>query len=476
MKIITTIGFLFILDLFSSLSNKKEAQETTLPNIIIILADDLGYGDLSCFGQTKFQTPNIDQLASEGMIFTQHYAGAPVCAPSRSALLTAQHTGHTTVRGNKKVNKYGEYPLSDSDTILPQLCKENGYKTGMFGKWGLGYPGSSGDIIKKGFDDFFGYYGQYDAHNYHPNFLWHNNEKYSIDKNKHYSNAVYAPTLIQDSTLTFIERNKNQPFFLYVPTIIPHAELAAPTAYIELFKDKFGKEKPYKGIETLHFVTKYFGGYDKQKTPRAAYAAMIYLLDKQVGEIVAKLKEEGIYDNTIIIFTSDNGSSPEGGADPDYFNSNGGLRGYKRDLYEGGIREPLIISWPNKIKHGTSNLISASWDLMPTLAEIMQVKMPKNTDGISLLPTLLNQSNTQKEHTYLYWEFHEGKGAQAVRMGKWKAVKLNAKNPKSARIELYNLENDVAEKNDVSTQNPAIVKQLLEIMDKARTNSIAFPF
>ena len=285
--------------LFSSFSNKIEAQET-LPNIVIILADDLGYGDLSCYGQTKFQTPNIDQLAKEGILFTQHYSGAPVCAPSRSVLLTAQHTGHTTVRGNKKVNKYGEFPLSDSDIVLPQLCKEKGYATGMFGKWGLGYPGSSGDVSKKGFDDFFGYYGQYDAHNYHPKFLWHNNEKFIIDKNNHYSNAIYAPTLIHDSTLTFIERNKKQPFFLYVPTIIPHAELAAPAEYIELFKDKFGKEKPYKGIETLNFVTKYFGGYDKQKTPRAAYAAMIHLLDKQVGEIVAKLKEEGIYDNTII--------------------------------------------------------------------------------------------------------------------------------------------------------------------------------
>lgn len=475
MKINTTIGLFILLIFFSSFSSQKETKET-LPNIVIILADDLGYGDLSCYGQTKFQTPNIDQLAKEGIRFTQHYAGAPVCAPSRSVLLTSQHTGHTTVRGNKKANKYGEFPLSDSDIVLPQLCKEKGYATGMFGKWGLGYPGSSGDVMKKGWDDFFGYYSQLTAHNYHPEFLWHNDTKFFIDKNKHYSNAVYAPTLIHDSTLTFIERNKNQPFFLYVPTIIPHAELAAPAEDIALFKDKFGKEKPYKGIITLNFATKFFAAYDKQKTPRAAYAAMIYLLDKQVGEIVAKLKEEGIYDNTIIIFTSDNGPSSEGGADPNYFNSNGGLRGNKRDLYEGGIREPLIISWPNKIKHGTSNLISASWDLMPTLAEIMQVKMPDKTDGISLLPTLFNQANTQPEHAYLYWEFHEGKGAQAVRMGKWKAIKLNAKHPKNARIELYNLDVDVAEKNDVSKQNPTITKQLKELMDKARTNSKVFSF
>lgn len=474
MKIKSTIALLFIFILLSSF-NKKQASLTASPNVILIVTDDLGYGDLSCYGQIKFRTPNIDQLAKEGMLFTQHYAGAPVCAPSRCALLTGRHTGHASIRGNKKINKEGDYPLSEADITIQQLFQKEGYTTAMFGKWGLGYPGSSGDVIQKGTDVFFGYYGHLAAHNYYPEYLWNNNDRFFIKENKHYSNKVYAPTLIQDSVLTFIERHKNHPFFLYLPTTIPHAELTAPESYISKYKDKFGEEQPYKGIKTIKVATR-FGAYDAQKSPKAAFAAMINVLDDQVGELIAKLKAAGIYDNTIIIFTSDNGPHKEGGAAPDYFNSNGGLRGYKRDLYEGGIRVPLIMSWPGKIKSGKSDFISANWDLMPTLADIIQVAIPANTDGISLYSTIFDVPEEQTQHPYLYWEFHEQGGKQAVRMGKWKAVKTNAGNPSKMKVELYDLEKDASEKTDVSLQHPDIVKTMTALMNTAGTPDKAFRF
>lgn len=474
MKIKSSILLLIVFILITSF-NQIPPSSDTLPNVILIIADDLGYGDLSCYGQSKFKTPNIDQLASEGILFTQHYAGAPVCAPSRCALLTAKHTGHATIRGNKKTHKQGDYPLSDTDFTLPQLYKSKGYVTGMFGKWGLGYPGSSGDVRKKGFDVFFGYYGHHAAHNYYPEFLWNNDEQVHIKENDHFSNRIYAPSLIQDSVLAFLEKNKSQPFFLYLPTTLPHAELAAPESYISRYRDAFGKETPYKGIKTIKMATR-FGAYDAQQTPKAAFAAMINLLDDQVGELVAKLKKEGIYENTIIIITSDNGPHKEGGADPDYFNSNAGLRGYKRDLYEGGIRVPLIIHWPGKIKPAKTDYISANWDLMPTFADIIQSGPLNNVDGISLYSVIFDQQDLQKQHSYLYWEFHEEGGKQAIRMGKWKAIKLNVMHSTKTRTELYDLENDVSETKDVSVQYPEILKQMMELMSKAHTSSAAFKF
>lgn len=444
------------------------------PNVVLILADDLGYGDLSCYGQKYFQTPNIDALAASGMRFTQHYAGAPVCAPSRCALLTGKNTGHATIRGNKKANKYGDYPISVTDTTLAQLFKEKGYATGIFGKWGLGVPNSSGDIIKKGFDVFFGYYGQLAAHNYYPEMLWSNNQQVPISENKRYRNTIYAPMMIQDSIIQFIDRNKHQPFFLFVPTIIPHAELVPPDTLLTENIGKFGQEKPYKGIKTMNFATR-FGAYGVQKNPKAAFATMIELLDKQVGEIVTKLKQEGIYDNTIIIFTSDNGAHKEGGAQPDYFNSDANFRGYKRDVYEGGIRVPLIVHWANKIQAGKSDIISANWDLLPTLSEIIKVRPPEKIDGISLLPTLLHSAQ-QQQHPYLYWEFHEQGGRQAVRMGKWKGIKLNVQHPLKTRFELYDLENDPSEKIDVSSKFPQIVDELKNILQQAHVHSKIFPF
>jgi arylsulfatase A-like enzyme len=280
MKRMVSILLLLVL-LYRISFGKEPANAASSPNVILILADDLGYGDLSCYGQTKFHTPNIDALAAEGLRFTQHYAGAPVCAPSRSALLMAKHTGHTTIRGNKKENKNGDFPLSKDDTILPQLFKAKGYSTGIFGKWGLGYPGSSGDVNQKGFEVFFGYYGHLAAHNYYPEKLWYNNTPVSIPANKHYKQVVYAPSVIQDSVMSFLQQNKANPFFLYLATTIPHAELTAPLATVSKYKNTFGEEKPYKGIKTMKFATRY-GAYDAQESPKAAYAAMIEILDKQV--------------------------------------------------------------------------------------------------------------------------------------------------------------------------------------------------
>ena len=443
------------------------------PNVIFILADDLGYGDLSCYGQSNFSTPNIDQLAKEGLIFTQHYSGCTVCAPSRSALLTGLHTGHTMIRGNKEVEPEGQYPLPDSAFTMVELFKSKGYTTGMFGKWGLGFPGSSGDPLKQGFDSFVGYNCQRLAHNYYPSHLWHDNELLELKENAGENNGVYAPDLIQKHALEFIESNKAQPFFLYLPSVIPHAELIAPEKVMEKNRGKFGHETPYKGTASTDKNYK-TGGYSSQAEPRTAFASMINLLDDQVGEIVKKLKDLNIYDNTIIIFTSDNGPHREGGADPDFFNSNGILKGYKRDLYEGGIRVPLIVHWAAKVKPGKTDHVSAFWDFMPTFSELINAT-PVNGDGISFAPTLLGSSSLQQKHNYLYWEFHELGGKQAVRKGKWKFLKLNADSEEPV-TELYDLENDPSEEKNLAATYPDSVIMLRSLMEKAHRRNPAFPF
>ena len=322
---------------------ENDSSVKSKPNIIYILADDLGYGDLSCYGQTKFSTLNIDALSKEGMLFTQHYSGATVCAPSRSSLLTGLHSGHTFVRGNKEVRQEGQIPIPDSTYTLAEYLKDQGYVTGAFGKWGLGYPGSEGDPINQGFDKFYGYNCQRLGHHYYPYHLWENDRKIMLEGNTGKEKKQYAPNLIHHEALNFIDNNKDHPFFLFYPSIIPHAELSAPQAYMMRHIGKYGPEKDFKGTDDgPEYRT---GKYESQKYPRAAFAAMIELLDDQVGEIVRKIKDLGLEDNTIIIFTSDNGPHKEGGADPEYFNSNGNLRGYKRDLYEGGIRVPMIVKW-----------------------------------------------------------------------------------------------------------------------------------
>lgn len=461
--------------LFSCQSQPKETAKPTKPNIVYILADDLGYGDLSCYGQTHFKTPNIDKLAAEGMLFTQHYAGTTVCAPSRSSLMTGQDTGHTPIRGNKEVKPEGQWPIPDSTFTMAEMLQQAGYVTGGFGKWGLGYPGSEGEPNKQGFDEFYGYNCQRIAHNYYPSHLWDNQKKVILEGNTGDKFEDYAAGMIHKRALQFLEKNKDKPFFLFYPNTIPHAELLLPEENMAEFRGKFLPEKKYKGAEP---GDKGFrnGSYGSQAESHAAFAAMVTLLDKQVGEVLAKLKELGLEKNTIVMFSSDNGPHQEGGADPDYFNSNGPLKGYKRDLYEGGIREPMIAWWPGKIAAGTTNdHISAFWDVMPTVAELAGIKAPENIQGISFLPSLLGKEN-QKQHDYLYWEFHEKGGRKALRKGNWKLVRYNILKPEKTTIELYNLSNDIGEENNVAEQNPEIVDELMKLMDSARTESDIYTF
>ncbi|HUX58304.1 MAG TPA: arylsulfatase [Bacteroidales bacterium] len=449
--------------------NKKEP----LPNIVYILADDLGYGDLSCYRQQKFSTPNIDRLAHEGMLFTQHYTGCTVSAPSRSSLMTGQHTGHTPIRGNKEWEPEGQWPMPAETFSVAEMLKTEGYVTGCFGKWGLGYPGSEGDANMQGFDEFFGYNCQRLAHNYYPDHLWHNHEKVILHENDSSKTGAYSPDLIQKAALDFLETNKDRPFFLYYPTTIPHAELFAKEEYMKMFRGKFDPEKSFKGVDSGPYFR--LGGYGSQPEAHAAFAAMVKELDDYVGELLNKLIELGLDKNTIIIFASDNGPHLEGGADPDYFNSNGDLRGYKRDMYEGGIRTPMLVRWPGKVKAGSKNdHVSAFWDIMPTFAEIAGAEIPVGIDGISFLPSLIGKK--QKQHEYLYWEFHEQGGKMAVRMGNWKAVRLNIDKTPQGTTELYDLSTDIGETNNVASSNPEVVKKIEEIMKQAHTPSDVFPF
>lgn len=457
----------------------KMLQPEQKPNIIYILADDLGYGDLSCYGQKRFNTPNIDRLAKNGMLFTRHYAGCTVCAPSRSSLMTGLHTGHTPIRGNKGWDPEGQYPIPASAFTLAEMLKQAGYTTGAFGKWGLGFVGTEGDPNNQGFDEFFGFNCQSLAHNYFPAYLWHNNEKLILKGNSDNQFGDYAPQLIHEQALGFIEKNNpgktGKPFFLFYPTTIPHAELLLPEEYMKAFRGKFLPEKSYKGAEpgTAGFRT---GSYGTQAESHAAFAAMVTLLDQQVGEIVAKLNELGLEKNTLIIFTSDNGPHLEGGGDPDFFNSNGPLKGYKRDLYEGGIRVPMIACWPGKIKAGSqTEHVSAFWDLMPTLAEMTGCPIPDKLDGISFLPALTGKG-IQKKHENLYWEFHEMDGRQALIQGDWKLVRYHVFTPGKTTTELYNLKTDWGEEKNVSAEHPEVVKNMLELLKNSRVDSEVFPF
>lgn len=455
-------------------SEDKKADmlsQERLPNIIYILADDLGYGDLSCYGQTKFSTPNIDALAASGIKFIQHYSGSTVCAPSRSTLMTGQHTGHTPIRGNKEVRPEGQHPIDDEVITMAEVLRQQGYATGAFGKWGLGYPGSEGDPIKQGFDRFYGFNCQRIGHNYYPYHLWSDDQKIMLKENEGDKEGAYAPQLIHEQTLKFIEANKDRPFFAYVPSIIPHAELKVPENYLAKYRGKLEPEKSHQGCDPgcTHYK---IGGYGSQPEAHAAFAGMIHLLDEQVGEIVAKVKALGIEDHTLIIFTSDNGPHLEGGADPDYFDSNNIYRGYKRDLYEGGIRVPMIASWPGQITPGTTtDHASAFWDVFPTMAELSGATLSQPIDGISFVPTLLGKA--QPKHDYLYWEFHanNNKTAQAVLMNDhWKAIR-KVKNKAFTPIELYDLNTDPGEQKDLASDHPELLKKALTIIEKEHVDS-----
>ncbi len=501
MKFVPFPLFLSVLLFFTSCKDKEESKEkkTQKPNIIYILADDLGYGELGVYGQEKIQTPHIDALAASGMMFTQHYAGAPVCAPSRDILLTGQHAGHAYIRGNDEwasrgevwnyakavydPNLEGQRPIPNDIPTIGKVLQDAGYKTAIVGKWGLGAPLTQGIPTKNGFDFFYGFNCQRQAHQYYPKHLWKNEEKIWLDNElvapgrdnklpegadpldpasyKKWQQKDYAPALMQQEVLNFITLNKDKPFFMYYATPIPHDPLQVPQNYVDKYVKIFGDEKPYTG--KAYFPNRY---------PHATYAGMISYLDDQVGEIVEKLKELGIYDNTLIIFTSDNGPTYVGGVDAEYFNSAGPFKNnYGRTkgfTYEGGIRVPMIASWPGKIEPGTkTDLISAFWDVMPTLSEIAGAKTPENIDGISFLPTLLGKKN-QKLHKFLYWEFPSYQGQQAVRIGDWKGIRKNIFKG-NMKIELYNLKNDPSEEHDVAAKHPDIVNKIEDIMKREHT-------
>lgn len=455
---------LIVFALFSAVSpglfESSSASAASKPNLIYILLDDAGYADLSCYGQKKFQTPNIDQLAQEGLKFTDHYAGCTVCAPTRCCLMTGLHTGHAVVRGNREVQPEGQASMPAEIVTIPRLLRKAGYVTGAFGKWGLGAPGSASDPANH-FDEFFGYNCQRQAHNYYPTHLWHNREKVELD------GKTYSHDLIMAESLNFIRSSveNDKPFFCFLPITIPHAAMHVPEESAAPFRKKFPQFEDTIG--------KYKGPL--VKNPAAGFAGMMTRLDSQIGELMALLKKLGIDQSTVVMLTSDNGPHKEGGHMPQFFDSNGPLRGIKRDVYEGGIRVPLIARWPGTIQSGAeSSLISAHWDVLPTLCELAGAKTPEGVDGISMVPTLTGKG-TQQPHEFLYWEFPSVGGKQAVRMGKWKGVRLNLfKNPK-AKLELYDLSQDLGEKNNIATDHPDVVRKLEKALAVSHVRSETFP-
>lgn len=444
-------------------------QAQTRPNVIVIMVDDMGYGDLGCYGSKKINTPRIDKMAAEGLRFTDFYSGTSVCAPSRAALMTGFHTGHTAVRGNREIKPEGQYPLPDSSYTMAELFKGAGYATGGFGKWGLGSPGSSGDPMNQGFSRFYGYNCQREAHHLYPDHLWSDLQRVSLD-NRPDRQREYAPDLIQAQVLSFITANASRPFFMYLAYTPPHAALQVPPgdsayeAYKKIFNEQPQQVADWKGT-----------GYQPNPYPKAAYAAMVSRIDRYVGEVLDRLKSLGIDRNTLVMFTSDNGPHKEGGNDPSFFNSSAGFRGVKRSLYEGGMRVPLVVRWPSVIqKPSVTAHISASWDLLPTFDALLGTKKVSQTDGISMLP-LLKGGKGQATHPYLYWEFHEENGRQAVRMGRWKGVRQQLVKQPDGPIELYDLGSDPSESTDLSAKFPDIVVRIDQIMKSARVEHPDFP-
>jgi arylsulfatase A len=425
------------------------AQEK--PNIVFILADDLGYGELGCYGQTKIRTPRLDRLAAEGARFTQFYAGSAVCAPSRCALMTGKHTGRAHVRSNKERKPEGQEPLPDAEITLPELLKARGYATGAFGKWGLGGPGTEGDPLRQGFDHFFGYNCQAHAHSYYPTYLWKNDRKVELD------GKTYTHDLIEKEALDFLRAHKDKPFFLYLPFTIPHVAMQVPDEALEEYKD--WPETPYTGGK----------GYTPHPRPRAAHAAMITRMDRSVGRVLDLLDELGLAKTTIVMFSSDNGSIDlVGGHDLPFFQGNGPLRGQKGDLWEGGIRVPLLVRWPGRVKPGTVDpRPRATWDLLPTFCKAAGAEPPKDVDGLDLYGP--------SEPEALYWEFPGYGGQQALRMGRWKAIRTGLSKGKLTPIQLYDLESDPGETKDVAAGHPELVAKLNARMKASRRPSDVFP-
>lgn len=470
----------FAAALESPLPSRAAETGGRLPNIIYVLADDLGYAELGCYGQKWIKTPNIDRMAREGIRFTQHYSGNAVCAPSRCCLMTGKHPGHAYVRNNGNPPGRprdpdhsifpGQNPIPPGEVTIAEMLKQKGYATAAVGKWGLGYEGSTGDPNRQGFDLFYGFLCQVHAHNHYPRFLWRNGEKERLPGNdRTLTGETYSQDRFTEVALEFIRENKDRPFFLYVPFAVPHLSIQVPDESLEQYKGRI-PEEDYE-----------HRGYLKHPYPRAGYAAMVSHLDRDVGRIMALVEELGLDDDTLILFSSDNGPTYNrlGGSDSEFFESAGPLRGFKGSLYEGGIRVPLVVRWPGKIPAGTvTDHISAIWDIMPTIAEITGTRAPDGIDGISLAPTLFGRPDKQKAHEYLYWEFPAYGGQQAVRMGRWKAVRQNMarkNNPDPLQIELYDLEADLGETTDVAETHPDVVARMRQIFEAARTPSKLFP-
>ena len=441
----------------------SSAASSDRPNVIFILADDLGYGDLGSYGQTVIRTPGLDRMARQGIRFTQFYAGATVCAPSRSVLMTGQHTGHTHVRGNAPGPDMTAQSLRDEDVTVAEVLKSAGYSTGLFGKWGLGEIGLEGHPLKQGFDAFFGYLNQVHAHNYYPEFLWRGLEKapqrntvervsrvyggfaggWATERNE------YSHDVIMREALAWVEEQKDSPFFLYLALTIPHANNEGTRATGD------GAEVPEYGV------------YEREDWPNPdkGQAAMITRMDRDIGALLERLSDLGIEKNTLVMFSSDNGPHNESNHDLLKFHPSGNLRGIKRDLYDGGIRVPFVAWWPGTIQPGrVSGHIGYFGDLMATAADLAGVDTPANTDSISFLPTLLGQPDEQKEHEYLYWEFYEGGSAQAVRLRQWKGVR---KPMLTGRLELYDVTRDASEKYNVARNHPEVVERIEELMGQA---------
>ncbi len=455
------------------------------PNVIYMLADDLGYAELGSYGQAKIRTPNLDRLAEGGMRFTQHYAGSPVCAPSRATLMTGLHTGHSQIRDNFEVGGYpdpdelGQMPLDSGTYTVGTMLQDAGYVTGAIGKWGLGGRGSLGQPHHQGFDYFFGYLDQQLAHNFYPTHLWRNGERVPLDNEyfsphqrfdgedpsdpseyRRYQGSQYSLDVMAEDALQFIGEHRGAPFFLYLPFTVPHLALQVPDSSLAEYEGAFD-EAPYLGDR----------GYLPHHRPFSAYAAMITRMDAHIGRILDRLDELGLADNTLVMFTSDNGTTYTGGVDAEYFASTGGLRGLKGSVYEGGIRVPFIARWPGRISAGSvTDHVSAFWDVMPTLAEVAGMPIPAGTDGVSFLPTLLG-AGEQREHEALYWEYHGlWNGAQAARIGDWKGVRLGGHDDPDAHIELYDLGADPRETNDVAAEHPDLVRRMRNVME-ARTEA-----
>ena len=464
------------------------ASKVSKPNIVFILADDLGWGELGCYGQKKIRTPNIDRLASEGIRFTRHYSGAPVCAPARNVLLTGLHSGHSEIRGNKKAahGEEGQWPISAKALTIAKVLKDAGYATGAVGKWGLGPVGSSGDPNKQGFDLFFGYNCQSVAHSYFPPHLWRNNQKIIINKvpiDAHqkkpagevkledYQAETYAPDLIEAEAIRFIERSGTEPFFLFCAFTEPHVAMQPPKRLVDSYPAEWD-DQPYRGQS----------GYLPHPRPRAAYAATITSLDEHVGKLIDALTKKGLAENTILIFTSDNGTTHRagdpafgiGGVDARFFNSTAGLRGFKGSVYEGGLRVPLIVRWPGKVKPGsTSDFPSYFPDHFATLCDILKLSPPGRRDGVSLLPALLGQGPPGRNP--MVWVFPEYGGQVCVRVGDFKAIRRNLQTDQPGEWEVYDVSKDPAENNDVAVEHPEIIARAIEILRAEMDQNPVFP-